>query len=83
VFRGVVSAAETASTLPTDDLIDRIICEITGRSPASLVGSLPLHLLLGIFKTLLSWWPLQATGRDGEQEMQRKELDQVLLGICW
>ena len=32
--RGVVSAAGAASTLPTDNQIGRMICEITGRSPA-------------------------------------------------
>jgi hypothetical protein len=32
--RGVVSAAGAASTLPTDNQIGRMVCEITGRSPA-------------------------------------------------
>ena len=32
--RDVVSAAGAASTLPTDNQIGRMVCEITGRSPA-------------------------------------------------
>jgi hypothetical protein len=62
MFRGAVSAARAASTLPTANQIGQMICESQADVQQVLVRFLLLHILFEMVK-ILSWWLSQATGR--------------------